>query len=66
MLAQSGLRVENRENKARMSMKIKDRLRINDPCPLLIQGGESRLPSSDEEGLGVVRVCDLSALRALA
>jgi len=50
------IRLENWRNKARMSMKTKERSR-NQPPPY---------PSSDEEGLGVVRLCGLGGLRGLA
>jgi hypothetical protein len=36
------------------------------PDPSSSKEGKSQLPSSDEEGLGVVGLCDLCALCALA
>jgi hypothetical protein len=56
-----------RGNKARMSMKTKDRSR-NQPLltPPNPRRGITGLPSSDEEGLGVVGLCGLGVLRALA
>ena len=52
--------IENWANKARMSMKTKERLRNQPPlAPPYPRKGILGLPSSDEEGLGVVRLCDL-------
>ena len=52
--------IEKRENKARMSMKTKERLRNQPPlAPPYPRRGIPGLPSSDEEGLRVARLCDL-------
>ena len=58
---------QNRGNKARMYMKTKDRRRHQPPLtPPYPRRGIPGLPSSAEEGLGVVRLCDLCVLCALA
>jgi hypothetical protein len=58
---------ENWENKARMSMKTKDRHGIQPPlAPPYPREGNFKLPSSNEEGLRVVGLCVLGVLCALA